>query len=293
MRLVHLLASITGVALATLAAAAPGVTVTQQAEQASGLSRPHDGAFSPDGTRIYLTDMANSRISVLDAMSLATLGHIGEGELSYPHDAEFDAAGRLLVADTGNGRIAIYSLSGVGGALVGELGGLSAPEGVAVMPDGRVVATNTGSGELSVFRDGQLERKVGGYGTGELGFVRPHDVDAAADGTLYVVDSGNHRIQVLAPDLTLQAVSDPALGLNEPKYLTIEGDRIWLADEYNHRLLLLTRGLSLEAVLGSGQAGRDADVFRKPEAVLSRGKRLWVVDTYNDRILRLDWSLAD
>ncbi len=293
MRHRHLLAALAGLSLACALAAAPAVSVVQRAEQASGLSRPHDGAFSPDGERIYLTDMAHSRISVLDAMSLELLGHFGEGELAFPHDAEFDASGRLLVADTGNGRIAIYEVDGARGRLIGELGGLSAPEGVAVMPDGRIAATHTGSGRLSVFRDGRLERTVGSPGAGELQFRRPHDVDAAPDGSLFVVDSGNHRIQVLTPSLALKAVSSPALGLDEPKYLTLDGDRIWLADEYNHRVLLLTGALALTAVLGGGEAGRSADVYRKPEAVMVRGSHLWVIDTYNDRILRLEWALPE
>ncbi|MCB1957596.1 MAG: NHL repeat-containing protein [Rhodocyclaceae bacterium] len=287
----HVLPFCFGLAFSLAPWAAPSVVVVQQAEQAEGLSRPHDGSFSPDGRLIYLTDMANSRISVLDANSLETLGHIGEGELAYPHDAEFDGAGRLLVADTGHGRIAIYAVDGARGRLVGELGGLNAPEGVAVLPDGRVAATQTGGGSLSVFRDGRLEREIGAYGSGPLQFIRPHDVDAAPDGSLYVVDSGNHRIQVLGPDLQLRAISDPALALNEPKYLVLVGDGLWLADEYNHRLLWMSTALALRAVLGSGQPGRAADAYRQPEAVLVQDGRLWVVDTYNDRILRLDWSV--
>ncbi|MCB1930410.1 MAG: NHL repeat-containing protein [Rhodocyclaceae bacterium] len=261
-----------------------------RAEQANGLARPHDAALSPDGRRLYLTDMSNSRIAVLDANTLAVLGHFGEGELSYPHDAEFDAQGRLLVADTGNGRIAIYRIADADGELVGQLGGLAAPEGVAVARDGRVIATNTGSGQLSVFRDGRLIRTVGSYGNGALQFVRPHDVDAADDGHLYVVDSGNHRVQVLTPDYALAFESDPSLGLNEPKYLSFDGDRLWLADEYNHRVLLLDHRLTLKGMLGSGVSGRGDHSYHKPEAVVADRDRLWVIDTYNDRVLRYRWA---
>ena len=272
------------------ALAQPVLEPELRAEQASGLSRPHDGALSPDGRRLYLTDMNNSRIAVLDAGTLAVMGYFGEGELSYPHDAEFDAEGRLLVADTGNGRIAIYRISDADGELVAELGGLAAPEGVAVAGDGRVIATNTGSGQLSVFRDGRLIRTVGSYGSGPLQFVRPHDVDASTDGRLYVVDSGNHRVQVLTTDYALAFRSDPSLGLNEPKYLSFDGDRLWLADEYNHRVLLLDHRLTLKGMLGSGVRGCDDRNFHKPEAVLADRDRLWVIYTYNDRVLRYQWA---
>lgn len=273
--------------LAPLARAQPVITVTQLAEQADGLSRPHDAAFSPDGKQLYVTDMQNSRIRAFDAMTLAPLATFGEGELSYPHDAEFDQAGRLLVADTGNDRIAIYAPQDGTMKLVGELAGLAAPEGVAVMADGRVLATNTRDGTLSVFRDGRLERRIGRRGGGQGEFSNPHDIEVAPEGLVYVVDSGNNRVQVLDAEFSPHAGFGAEFDLNGPKYLSFDADRIWLADEYNHRILLLDRAHRLLGVLGSGRRGRGPDAFYQPEAVLARAPYLWVIDTYNDRIVKL------
>jgi len=270
--------------------AQPALRATQLAEYAEGLSQPHDAAFSPDGKLIYLTDMRNSRIQVLDAMTLKAVGRFGEGELSYPHDAEFDKAGRLLVADTGNDRVAIYEVKGAQARLTGELKGLAGPEGVAVMPDGRVLVTNTRNAILSVFRDGGLIRTLGGPGGRDGELRNPHDVEAAGDGSVYVVDSANNRVQVFDAALNHRASFGAGYGLSGPKYLAIDGDRVWLADEYNHRILLLDRQHRLLGVLGSGKRGRAADAFHKPEAVLARAPYVWVIDTYNDRIvlLRID-----
>lgn len=273
--------------LAGLAGAQPALRATQLAEFADGLSQPHDAAFSPDGRLIYLTDMRNSRVQVLEAMTLKPVGSFGSGELSYPHDAEFDAAGRLLVADTGNDRVAIYEVKGAQARLAGELKGLSGPEGVAVMPDGRILVTNTRSANLSVFRDGKLERTVAGPGSNDGELRNPHDVEAAADGSVYIVDSANNRVQVFDAELRHRTSFGPALGLSGPKYLAFDGDRVWLADEYNHRVLLLDRGHRLLGVLGTGKRGRAADAFHKPEAVLARFPLVWVIDTYNDRIVLL------
>lgn len=275
------------VMLAPIAAAQPALKVTQIAEFADGLSQPHDAAFSPDGTLIYVTDMANSRIRVLETMTLKLVGTFGENELSRPHDAEFDKSGRLLVADTGNHRVAIYEVKGAHAKLVGELKGLSGPEGVAVAPDGRIIVTNTGGGSVSVFRDGKLERTVGKHGSANGEFARPHDVEAAPDGTIYVVDSGNHRVQVFGADMQHRATFGPALKLDEPKYLHFDGDRVWLADEDNHRVLLLDRSGQPLGVLGTGTRGRGPNAFYKPEAVLARMPHVWVIDTYNDRIVLL------
>lgn len=270
-----------------LAHAQPVLKATLKAELGSYLSQPHDGAFSPDGKRIYVTDMAYSLMRVLDAESLRPIDTFGRGELSRPHDAEFDGQGRLLVADTGNNRIAIFAVDGEKPKLVGELTGLSSPEGVGVAPDGRVYVTNTGMGSVSVFRDGRLERTVGQYGSGPGQFSRPHDVEVDRDGKVYVVDSGNHRVQVFDAQMNHLASTSSELKLNEPKYLSFDGDRIWLADEDNHRVVLLDRHLKAIGILGSGQRGRLATEFYKPEAVLARAPFVWVIDTYNDRIVRL------
>lgn len=257
------------------------------AETPAGLSQPHDAAFSPDGKLIYVTDMANGRIVMLEAMSLKTIGSFGKGELSYPHDAEFDRSGRLLVADTGNNRIAIYEVEGARALPVGELAGLSGPEGIAVAPDGRIIVTNTRSGTLAIFRDGKLETTLGGYGSRPGEFANPHDVDVAPDGSIHVVDSGNNRLQVF--DAGLKPLTSPsaALKLSGPKYLAFDRERLWLADENNHRILLLDHRHALKGILGTGARGRSENAFYKPEAVMARDDLVWVIDTYNDRIVLL------
>lgn len=124
---IFVLAALLLLSLPTVAQTA--LRATQLAEFADGLAQPHDAALSPDGRLIYLTDMRNSRIQVLEAMTLKPVGSFGTAELSHPHDAEFDRSGRLLVADTGNDRVAIYEIKGAQARLVGELTGLAARKG--------------------------------------------------------------------------------------------------------------------------------------------------------------------
>lgn len=94
-------------------------------------------------------------------------------------------------------------------------------------------------------------------------------------------------MQVFDAQLRHRATFGAALRLSGPKYLSIDGDRVWLADEYNHRILLLGRKGEPLGVLGTGKRGRSASEFHKPEAVLGRTPHVWIIDTYNDRVILL------
>jgi len=95
------------------------------------------------------------------------------------------------------------------------------------------------------------------------------------------------RAVLLASSLTLLASSGGALGLDEPKFIALDADHIWLADEDNHRVLRLDRRHQLLGVLGTGRRGRGPAAFHGPEAVVARAPHVWVIETYNDRVVLL------
>ena len=218
---------------------------------------PHDLVLAPDGRHLYVADNDNDRIAVLDPKTLELLGTFGEGEVSAPHDAAFDAEGRLLVADTGNSRIAIYSVEGVEGRLVSELrGAIRRPEGVAVHPNGRIYASGARSDNVEAFEDGTSVGEA-------AGFSSPHDLAVAADGRLWLADAGNDRLVILSPEL-----------------------EVLVADKYANRIKVLAPDGRLVLTLGSGRGELGPGVFDRPEGVAIRGADVWISDTYNDRIVR-------
>lgn len=254
----------------------------------ASFSQPHDLALSPDRKLLYVADMRNNAVKVLDPESLRTLGVIGKGELSLPHDVAFDAAGRLLVADTGNDRIAIYEVSGPQGRLAGEIrDGLAAPEGVAAGADGRVYVSNTRSAELVVFADGKKVATVGGPGRGVANFTRPHDVEVDTAGRVYLVDSGNNRVVILDRNLAVRrSLVGAPYNFNDPKYLFVAADgTLYVADQNSNRIKIFSSGFMPVGVLGSEKSGSGPGQFDRPEGVLADGDRLWVADTHNDRIV--------
>ncbi len=275
-----------GGVLAGPAAAEP--TAVLEAASEATFSRPHDLVLSPDGTRLYVSDLGNDAIKVLDPETLATLGVIGQNEVASPHDVAFDAQGRLLVADTGNDRIAIYQVAGDGGRLVGEIAGLSKPEGVVATPDGKVILTNVGFHNVQVYMDGKMVVEAGSYGRDFQSYERPHDVDVDRQGRIYVSDPGNNRIQQLDQRLDLiVSIGGESYDFYEPKYFAIRDDGwLFIADEYNHKIKVLDPALNLVFAFGEGKPGLGPNRFNYPEGVEVLGETLWISDTRNGRIVR-------
>ncbi len=252
-------------------------------------SRPHDVVLGPDGRHLFVSDLGNDAVKVLDPESLATLGKIGADELDSPHDVAFDPEGRLLVADTGNDRIAVFEVAGTTGKLVASWSeGMDAPEGVVADSDGLVFVTNASGHDVLVLRDGKVVAKAGRRGEGPNEYVRPHDIDLGPDGLLYVSDPGNNRIQVLDKELGYKSeLGGPAYGFNEPKYFALDDKgRLFVADEYNHQIKVLDQERRLVLTFGTGRKGKGPNRFNYPEGAEIRGQDLWIADTRNGRIVR-------
>ena len=214
---------------------------------------------------------------------------IGDDFLRGPHDLTIDAAGRLLVADSGNDRTLIFRLAGRKGQWAGVWAGEQAsPEGVAAAADGRVYVTNAGLDTVLALEKGRIVKRAGGRGRGENQYIRPHDIHVDGQGRILVVDPGNNRIQILDRDLGFRSMlAGKAYGFYEPKYVTHDKDgMVYVADEYNNRVLVLDPSHTPVGVYG-GVRGTGPGQLNKPEGVEAAGPKLWVSDTYNDRILLL------
>ena len=245
-------------------------------------AQPHDLVLSPDGRLLYVADNNNDRIAVLDPTTLELRGTFGKGEVGAPHDVAFDGAGRLLVADTDNSRIAIYSVAEYSGKLVHELrGAIRRPEGVAWHPNGRIYATGASSGNIEAFANGRSVAVASGLSS-------PHDVAIATDGTVWIADASNDRLVQMTPDLkVLRTIKGLAYKFNGPRYLDFDAaGRLYVADKYTHKIKVLSPNAAHIYTLGSGRGELGPSKFDRPEGVTIRGADVWFSDTYNDRIVR-------
>jgi sugar lactone lactonase YvrE len=131
-------------------------------------------------------------------------------------------------------------------------------------------------------------------------FNRPRSVAAAPDGSLYVADSGNHRIVHFSADMQVlqswgqfgdvgQNTGQPGT-FNEPWSVSVGPDGfVYVADTWNHRIQKFSPEGQFVTTWGTfGQAERP-DAFWGPRSVVVDSEnRVYVTDTGNKRIVIFD-----
>jgi DNA-binding beta-propeller fold protein YncE len=195
---------------------------------AGQFNQPIGVAVAPDGT-IYVVDQGNSRIErfdaggsylgAWDAKSGLTLARTDTG--LGPTGIAVAPDGTVYVADTWNHRVVALDRAG---QIVHELGGPAGPNG------SREAADTTDDPALVTTKTGE--------------FFGPRAVAIAGD-EIYVVDTGNERVQVFSRDGTFKRVwggygSGPGQMI-EPVGIAIGPDGlVYVADSGNARISVFT-----------------------------------------------------
>jgi len=281
------LISTTLLALWTTVAFAAEVRLTFVGASTAQLENPHDLKLTPDGRYLYVSDVGNDRVAMLDPESLELLGEFGSDHQSGTHDIDFDHLGRAFVADTHNNRVTIYEIEGTSAKLVGELGErVRGPEGVLVHPNGRVYVAGAWSGNVVAYLDGKV--------IGELtGLSSPHDLELGKGGDIWLAEAGKSRMLLLTPDLEIKTeLARNEYDFNGVRYLDLTADgTIIAADKNNHVVKFIAADGKLLLVLGDGRPGKGAGRFTTPEGVEVRGSELWLSDSGNDRVVKYKLDL--
>ncbi len=270
--------------LATFAvtAQAAELRLTYIGASSADLGNPHDLKLSPDGRHLFVADVDNHRVAILDPESLALIDSFGSDHQRGTHDVDFDADGRAYIADTHNNRVTIYSMQGTRAELIGELGErIRGPEGVLAHPNGNIYVAGAWSGNVVAYRDGKVLAELGGLSS-------PHDLELAANGDLWLADAGNSRVLRLSPELRIKKeLGREKYGFNGVRYLDLTPRGILIAaDKYTHSIKFIAADGELLHVLGDGSAGKGPNRFTTPEGVEVRGQELWLSDSGNDRVVK-------
>lgn len=263
-------------------AQAQEIVLTFESASDEFLGNPHDLKLSPDGRYLFVSDVDNDRVAILDPESLVLVAEFGADHQGGTHDVDFDAAGLAYVADTHNNRVTIYRIDGTAARLVGELeGGLRGPEGVLAHPNGQIYVAGAWSGNVIAYLDGEIVAELHGLSS-------PHDLELTVEGNIWLADAGNDRLLLLSPDFdVLGEYRSGDFGFNGVRYLDLTPEGILIAaDKNNHVIKFISADGKLLHVLGDGRAGKGPNRFTTPEGVELRGTELWLSDSGNDRVVK-------
>jgi len=199
--------------------------------------QPHSIQFGPD-QRLYICDIGNHRIRVIDPLTGIISTFAGTGEkrptpeganrngtpLNGPRAIDFDRQGNLWLALREGNQIVrldahdqrFHIIAGTGKQGFSGHGGpasaatLSGPKGISIDPtSGNVFFADTESHTIRAIDIKTLQILwVAGTGSRhdgpdgpalQTGLARPHGIFVEQDGSVLVGDSENHRIRVLSP----------------------------------------------------------------------------------------------
>jgi trimeric autotransporter adhesin len=258
----------------------------------AGLYYPNGVAVDASGN-IYIADTSNQRVRLVTKSTGiittvagdGTIGYKGDGGLATsaglytPNDVAVDASGNIYIADTVNSRIRLVTKStGIITTVAGDEsklyngdGGLatsaslSTPYRIAVDASGNIYIADSGNHRVrlvtkstgiitTVAGDGTIGYKGDGGLATSASLYYPYGVAADASGSIYIADTGNHRIRMVtkstgiittvAGDGTLGYEGDGGLatsaGLYAPYGVAVDASGIiYIADTFHHGIRLV------------------------------------------------------
>lgn len=204
----------------------------------TGISKPMSVIKNSQG-QLYVSDFGDHSVKIFDS-SLKLMKQIGSrgeetGNFYMPHAIDFNAEGQFYVTDYGNKRIQIFSPDGNYISTLKSSRDLVGPATAYFDTDYNLYVSDFGSGSIDKYSPkGNFMGWIGAKQDSILtngweinneasiqtdvpgGFQRVHSVKFDKKGVMYIVDSGNNRIQ----RFTKEGIFLGWIGLKEDDSLT-------------------------------------------------------------------------
>ncbi|KPJ87443.1 MAG: hypothetical protein AMJ53_18105 [Gammaproteobacteria bacterium SG8_11] len=273
---------------------------TGTASTSQGMNKPWDVAVFQG--RIYVTDTVARVVVMFDVpgRNFKLIGNeAGPGQITKPTGVAVDRNdGTLYVADVTAKRVIVYDKDG---NFLRALGGseiLRRPTDVAVSPDGLTAwvvdngGVDTQNHHLYKFdaKTGEVLKTIGARGKSEGDFNLPLQVATGPDGTAYVVDGGNFRVQAFNPDGTFK-MSFGAIGtrsgqFSRPKGIAVDPEgNIYVVDSsFSNFQIFNPEGKLLLFIGQNGFKGAPATYVLPTGIAADENGRIYVVDQFYRRV---------
>lgn len=217
--------------------------LTGERKRGEGLGKPYGVAVHHG--RVFVGDTGRRNVMVFDIpeQKFFTFGEEDPGQLSRPLGLDVDKDGNVFVLDGLSKVVYAYDRNGKYLRTIGSPNDLNRPAGLGVNSDGsRVYAVDIGGSSYDTHRilvyDGKTGEKLSeigkrGSAPGELNL--PRDVSVDKDGSLYVVDGGNFRVEKFSPEgkfiSTFGSIGRMSGQFSRPKELALDNDgNIYVTD---------------------------------------------------------------
>ncbi|MFQ5440877.1 MAG: Calx-beta domain-containing protein [Nitrosopumilaceae archaeon] len=215
------------------------------------------------------------------------------GQFSNPSDVATDSTDRIIVADTLNHRIQIFSSTGAHILSFGTPGNMndqfSSPSSVAVDSTDRIIVADTNNHRIQIFDSaGNHLQTIGSQGTDNGEFSNPRGVAVDSNNRIIVADTGNHRIQIFSSTgahiLSFGTPGNMNDQFSSPSSVAVDStDRIIVADTNNHRIQIFSS--TGAHILNFGSFGSANKEFNAPNGIaVKSADRIIVADTNNHRL---------
>ena len=203
----------------------------------AGLNEPVALAVDERAGRLYIADLANYRVRALELSTGRIITYAGSGSSDYDGDGQpaaqaglsgpsglaLDTEGNLYISDTFSGRIRRVDAQSGGIMTVAGDGteyryqgmpkefstSLARPAGIALAPDGKLYITDSDNHLIRMWNStSKIITSVAGKGIPEFfgdggpanhcGLNYPFGVALDSAGNIYIADTFNHRIRMMA-----------------------------------------------------------------------------------------------
>ena len=174
------------------------MTIGSKGSKGGQLSGPVGVTVHNDSLRVYVTEVVNKRVSVFEMLNGRFCFTITK-PLNKPYDVAVSKTDQLLVADYGHHCIYSFTLEG---HLINKFGTegnsqLKEPCSLTIDKNNYILATDTAHHHIVIFdSDGSCVHCFGSEGKASGQLNRPRGIAVRFDGSIYVSDSWNKRIQI-------------------------------------------------------------------------------------------------